>query len=231
MQTPKENKSCYASHKQREILIELFCLPEVQNNFFLTGGTALSVFYLFHRVSNDIDLFTTDKFDFPAFLFTLKLKWPMNFSVIKESSFFVSSIIEDVKVDFVFDTLSRKTKRKKIHLRDDLSIQIDSIENIVSNKLCTIVSRTEPKDFIDFYFLLKLIPGLSCDRIYKDAQQKDAIFDDAPTAAYQIEENFKFIKNNPELIPHILRDFDKNECTRFYDNFIQWIYNRIKPAN
>jgi hypothetical protein len=197
MQTPKENKSCYASNKQREILIELFCLPEVQNNFFLTGGTALSVFYLFHRVSNDIDLFTTDKFDFPAFLFTLKLKWPMNFSVIKESSSFVSSIIE----------------------------------NIVSNKLCTIVSRTEPKDFIDFYFLLKLIPGLSCDRIYKDAKQKDTIFDDAPTAAYQIEENFKFIKNNPELIPHILRDFDKNECTRFYDNFIQWIYNRIKPAN
>ena len=117
--------------------MELFCLPEVQNNFFLTGETALSGFYLFHRVSNDIDLFTTDKFDFPAFLFTLKLKQPLNFSVIKESSSFASSIIE---------------------------------------------------------------------------------------------ENFKFMKKNPELIPHLLRDFNRNEWTRFYDNFIQWIYNRIKPV-
>ncbi len=107
MQTPKENKSCYASHKQREILIELFCLPEVQNNFFLTGGTALSVFYLFHRVSNDIDLFTTDKFDFPAFLFTLKLKWPMNFSVIKESSFFVSSINAAYTIEAIKEILAK----------------------------------------------------------------------------------------------------------------------------
>lgn len=229
MQIPKENRSCYASGKQREILIELFRLPEVQRSFFLTGGTALSVFYLSHRISNDIDLFTIDNFDFSAFSFILKIKWSSEFSVIKESGSFISSIIGDVKVDFVHDPLSLKEKRPKIHLEHNAVIQVDSIRNIVSNKLCTIVSRTEPKDFIDFYFLFKLIQGLTWEQVYKDAQQKEAIFDDAPTAAYQIEENFKFVLENTELIPRSRLDFDKEEWSQFYRDLIQWTYSRFGP--
>ena len=195
MENLKENRSCYASGKQRKILIELYRLREIQKSFFLTGGTALAVFYLFHRVSNDIDLFA------------------------------------DVKVDFVHDPLSLKEKRPKINLENDIVIQVDSVDNIVSNKLYTIVSRSEQKDFLDFYFLLKLIPGLTLEKIYKDAQQKEAIFDDAPTAAYQIEENFRFVLDNPKLIPQSRLAFNRNEWSQFYYDLIQWIYRRIKPQN
>jgi len=54
---PKEHKGCYACVSQKEILVKLFALPFIREGFFLTGGTCLSVFYLGHRISKDLDLF------------------------------------------------------------------------------------------------------------------------------------------------------------------------------
>jgi predicted nucleotidyltransferase component of viral defense system len=42
---------------QKKILSHLNDLPDI-NAFYLTGGTALSAFYLGHRKSNDLDFFT-----------------------------------------------------------------------------------------------------------------------------------------------------------------------------
>lgn len=70
---------------------------------------------------------------------------------------------------------------------------------------------------------------MTWEQVYKDAQQKEAIFDDAPTAAYQVEENFKFVLENTELIPRSRLDFDKEEWCQFYRDLIQWIYSRIRP--
>ncbi len=44
---------------QRRFL-QAFFVREVGTRFFLTGGTALAAFYLHHRLSGDVDLFTTD---------------------------------------------------------------------------------------------------------------------------------------------------------------------------
>jgi predicted nucleotidyltransferase component of viral defense system len=67
-----EDKNCYFSQEQRKILVNLFKNETIQNNFFLTGGTALSVFYLHHRKSNDIELFTIQKPEFHEIEYGLK---------------------------------------------------------------------------------------------------------------------------------------------------------------
>ena len=54
----KENRKCYASSEQREVLIDLLEHNIFKKKFFLTDGTALAVFYLNHRVSDDLDLLT-----------------------------------------------------------------------------------------------------------------------------------------------------------------------------
>ncbi|RKY97894.1 MAG: hypothetical protein DRQ10_08070 [Candidatus Hydrothermota bacterium] len=41
-----------------ELFVELTDFYEVRTSFYLTGGTALSGFYLGHRVSYDMDMFT-----------------------------------------------------------------------------------------------------------------------------------------------------------------------------
>jgi predicted nucleotidyltransferase component of viral defense system len=45
---------------QKEILLIFSKIPD-SNNFYLTGGTALSEFYLGHRKSFDLDIFTIEK--------------------------------------------------------------------------------------------------------------------------------------------------------------------------
>ncbi|MBI5586077.1 MAG: nucleotidyl transferase AbiEii/AbiGii toxin family protein [Deltaproteobacteria bacterium] len=40
-----------------------------------TGGTALSVFYLGHRISDDIDLFSTESIALPEIDFWIKIQW------------------------------------------------------------------------------------------------------------------------------------------------------------
>ena len=51
----KENTGCYASKAQERLLHELAGIRLINDHFFLTGGTALSVFYLYHRTSEDLD--------------------------------------------------------------------------------------------------------------------------------------------------------------------------------
>jgi Nucleotidyl transferase AbiEii toxin, Type IV TA system len=60
MELIQENSKYYASPVQREVPINLITHPDIEKSFFLTGDTALSVFFLHHRTSQDLDLFTRD---------------------------------------------------------------------------------------------------------------------------------------------------------------------------
>lgn len=46
--------------KQLEFLELVKVEPEITKRFYLTGGTALAEFYLKHRLSEDVDLFTEE---------------------------------------------------------------------------------------------------------------------------------------------------------------------------
>ncbi|MFW6140865.1 MAG: hypothetical protein ACOC5S_05880 [Acidobacteriota bacterium] len=70
-----------------------------------------------------------------------------------------------------------KENRERVELENELTLLIDNIDNIASNKFSCIVSRTEPKDFIDTYFIFKRYPDLKIEDVYKNAKLKDAIFD------------------------------------------------------
>lgn len=223
-----EDKSYYASQTQREILLHLVTHPTIEEFFFLTGGTALSVFYLHHRLSNDLDFFTLNSLDLAEIDFWIKRMWPQNSTKIKGSPNFLSYLIKEVKVDFVIDPLSNREDRKKILLENEHHLSVDTINNIVSNKFCAIVSRMEPKDFIDFYFIQHLFPERDMEEVYSRARTKDAIFDDPPTAAFQIEEGLAFLRENQAIFPQILRDFNMHDFFEFYNKITDWLYQRVK---
>ena len=68
----KENPECYSSKAQRRLLYEFAEIRVINDHFFLTGGTALFVFYLHHRVSEDLDFFTINYSDLAYVSDTLK---------------------------------------------------------------------------------------------------------------------------------------------------------------
>lgn len=219
-----ENANCYFNLEQRNILISLFSDYEtIKSNFFLTGGTALSVFYLHHRKSNDLDLFTIHKPQFHEIDYAVKNSWKESCIRLKMEPYILSVEINGTKVDFVHDPLSFDDQKIAIQLQDNVII-VDSLKNIVSNKLCTIVSRQEPKDFIDFYFINKM-NLMDFDTIYNDAKKKEGMFDDPPMVAYQIEYNLNEIKQNPFAFPEIIIDFKTDEFYTFYEKLIDKIYH------
>lgn len=228
MEKPKENKNCYASPIQREILLKLLTHPFIRESFFLTGGTALSVFYLYHRISDDLDLFSLQSVDFSEIDYWIRSFWKGTCSKIKQGPDFLSFLIEDTKVDFVIDALSNKENRERVALENDLTLSIDNIDNIASNKLSCIVSRTEPKDFIDTYFLFKSYPELKIEDVYKNAKLKDALFDDPPTAAFQLEEGISFIKENPSIMPELKKEVNFKDVISFFEDLLEWMYAQFK---
>lgn len=224
---PKEDKSSYASESQREVLLDLITEPTIKKHFFLTGGTALSVFYLHHRISNDLDLFCLDEINLSELGFWIKSIWPDNSGIIKQAPRFLSCLIRETRVDLVINPLSLDEKRPFVDLEDNHPLLIDTIENIVSNKLCTCVSRTEPKDYVDLYAIFRSLPHIRLESVYAIAKKKDAIFEDPPTVAFQLEEGMALLKENPEIIPSLYMEFDYEKFLAFFEDLALWLYERL----
>ena len=225
MLPPNEDKRCYASTAQREVLIDLIRNGVVTQEYFLTGGTALSVFYLHHRRSNDLDFFTLQETDLAQIDFILKTTWRHEYVKTKASSNFLSLLVRDVKVEFVIDRLSNDEERDAYAIESLYHLRIDTPRNIISNKLCALASRIEPKDYLDYYALYNAMQIISFKDVLDDARKKDAIFDDPPTAAYQIEEGLKFIGQHQDALPALLAPINLVAFFQFYELMIRQLYD------
>ncbi|HPW17457.1 MAG TPA: nucleotidyl transferase AbiEii/AbiGii toxin family protein [Candidatus Aminicenantes bacterium] len=226
MDTLKEDKASYASARHREVLLGLLAHPEIERSFFLTGGTALSVFYLQHRLSDGLDLFTLEPVSLSELDPWVRARWKGSCSKIKEGPDFLSFLIDETKVEFVRDPLSNGDERPRAEFENGRRLKVDNLRNIVSNKLGAMVSRQEPKDFADFYFIAELDPGLDRERVWRDARRKDAIFDDPPTAAFQLEEGLALIREKPDLLPVIRKAFDRKAFFDYFSGLAEWIYRK-----
>ena len=127
------------------------------DTFYLTGGTALSAFYLEHRYSEDLDFFTADPLAVNRVAPILQeiatqLAVQVAFTRVLGSFLecFVWDAQERVKLDFAQDTPYRlqPLRRHELH-----HVYLDSLPDIAANKLSALFDRAEPKDFVDVYFL------------------------------------------------------------------------------
>ena len=142
---------------QKLVIKQFSKFSPLLRQFYFTGGTALSVFYLNHRYSEDLDFFTEEKIDdllLNEFMGNISsaLKTKYRFTKIEEVRIFNfeknGKLV--LKVDFARYPYPR-LKAGKIYQ----GISIDSLLDIAANKLITISQRVEVKDYIDLYFLLQ----------------------------------------------------------------------------
>lgn len=209
----KEDLSCYASKAQQLVLGKISEIALITENFFLTGGTALSVFYLHHRVSEDIDLFSAHFNDLSRIDVTLKRSFAEELATVQSSPAFYSYLISGTKIDIVFDPLSTTEVRqlKKIEAGD--KVLVDTLGNIASNKLAAAVSRSEPKDLVDLYFISQQVWSENQEKgflgCYEMARRKEALLDDPATAAYQIELLYDHLLTQREkILPPLRKPID-----------------------
>lgn len=141
----------------REFLREFSKQPGLVDRFYFTGGTALAHYYLHHRLSVDLDFFSLAKFDSQATLAFVSEWLQSRNAVLNAREVGDVQIYEmrfpdgyNLKVDFAHYPYKQVEPTTLID-----GIAVDSKLDIAVNKAVAISQRTDVKDFVDLYFLLK----------------------------------------------------------------------------
>lgn len=144
-----------------------------EHGFFLTGGAALAGFHLGHRTTDELDLFTIDAAAFERGRHVLRdiaEALGGTLAIRQDTPRFLRAVLqrgdETVVVDLVHDQaqlVSEKPERE--------GVRIDPAEEILVNKLTTLVSRAEERDLIDVMFLER--SGLRIEEALPAALAKD----------------------------------------------------------
>ncbi|MDZ7292671.1 MAG: nucleotidyl transferase AbiEii/AbiGii toxin family protein [candidate division KSB1 bacterium] len=205
---------------QNSFLTEFFHLTQ---DFYLTGGTALSAFYLQHRYSIDLDLFTHDDYAFQrADDLTNQASTKLNVDCkpVRITSYFkhfrVGPKENPVTIHFSKDYAAHIKPPNQFE-----EILIDSIEDITVNKICAALGRTEIKDLIDLYFLDKA--GYSIPNYFDIAQQKDGGLA-YETLAYTLSQ-FKI----SEIPPFMIKPLTVEELKQYQETTIEWLIRKSAP--
>lgn len=143
--------------RQIALLEEIGRQSFLVKNFYLSGGTALAGFYLFHRYSEDLDFFSekeVDPMQINIFLKSIKKLFKIKKIDFEQSYnrnlFFLHFEDEILKTEFTYYPFPRvKTGQKKF------GVTIDSLLDIAVNKLFTIYQRCKARDYIDLYCICK----------------------------------------------------------------------------
>ncbi len=154
---------------QKILLGEIGKNKAIINAFYLSGGTALSEFYLQHRISEDLDFFSEKEFDplsISAFLKNIQKKIKISKVDYQQSFnrnlFFVSIKNDVIKTEFTYFPFPQIGNKKIAN-----GIRIDSLLDIAVNKVFTIYQRPRSRDFIDLYLIIKKTGWKMSDLIKK----------------------------------------------------------------
>lgn len=144
--------------KQQTLLRLLSEQKGIQEHFYLSGGTALSEYYLHHRYSEDLDFFSFEEIDPMAIQVILKtvssraniqkIDFQQSFN---RNLFFLHFLDEEtIKTEFTFYPFTQVEQSRLIG-----NLKIDSLADIAVNKAFTIYQNPRLRDFIDLFFILK----------------------------------------------------------------------------
>ena len=200
--------------RQKQFLEVVLRAPYILKTFYLSGGTALSSWYLHHRESYDLDFFS-EKFEVNARLiesFLQKNKKAIGFQNIVHTEQLGFNFYdfeypngETLKVDFSYYPSERV--EQGILWR---GLWVDSLYDITLNKLQTITQSPRAKDYIDLFFISKKVT-LNLDKLRLDAAIKFGIRTDAIHLARQFLRATEFSDYPKMLVP-----FDRNEMEQFF---------------
>ena len=187
---------------------------EINRWFYLTGGTALSEYYLQHRLSDDIDLFSfsqvndikTDNF---IHRITPKLKIK-NYSKDHIMGLYTYKIYfsddESLKVDFneyPFEQVEKSNLKFG-------NINIDSFYDIAINKAQSVTGRFQTRDFIDLFFILKK-NGFSLEQLIGRVEDKF----NSKIDRFYLASQFLRVMDLPKAYPKMLVPFDFDDMIEF----------------
>lgn len=122
-----------------------------EGRFFLTGGAALAGFHLGHRETHDLDLFTLEDAmaDGMSAVAEVAREFNGTLEAIQTSPDFRRVLLrrgtEAIVVDLVREYVTQAVPEKPVVN----GIRVDPPQEILANKLCALLSRSEIRDLVD----------------------------------------------------------------------------------
>jgi predicted nucleotidyltransferase component of viral defense system len=197
---------------QRKLLFDIGHSP-LRGSFFLTGGTALAAFYLHHRYSVDLELFTENPVgvaQVPPVMEEIAGRLGLEITFTRTLGSFLECFLssptgERVELDFAQDSPYRLEPTR---IDPDLSLRIDNPTDIACNKLSALFDRVEPKDFVDVYFVVQEL--MPFEQLVALARRKHVGMDDywLAVALSQVE--------RVELLPRLIKPVSVAELRSFF---------------
>lgn len=149
----------------------------ITKNYYLTGGTALSEFYLKHRLSEDLDFFSEHEISPNEIASWVKstserLNTKVSIETLRgQLTYYFSFGNEIVRVDFAyfpFPVLGTYLKYKQL--------KVASLEDIAVNKLQAILTRSRGRDYFDLYEMFERGKLKTAEQLRKNYQLKFDVF-------------------------------------------------------
>jgi predicted nucleotidyltransferase component of viral defense system len=213
---------------QREILI-IFSEIRDSKMFYLTGGTALAEFYLGHRKSFDLDIFTTEKGLIIPFSYAFEQELKKNFlvKVVRRYETFVEFEVsakgDSTKVQLAYDSPFRFENP----VDSDIGVKVNDYMDLIVDKLLAFFGRAEPRDAIDLFFILKTEDFW---KLIELAKRKDPGFD-----LYWLAIALHKIKNFPDDLKdwpvETIKKVDIKELKGLLLNLSREIMDKIKAKS
>jgi len=210
---------------QISLLTEIGKSDFLNKNFYLTGGTALAGFYLCHRYSEDLDFFSENEFDILQVDIAIKeIKGKLGISKIdfqqsyNRNLFFLDFGGETVKTEFTYFPFPRVEKGKT-----EYGIEIDSLIDIAVNKLFSVYQRTQARDYIDLYVIIKK-DNYAVEELIKKAKIKfDWHIDPLQlgTQFVKVKEAKDYPRMILEIRPREVENFFLEEAKKLRDEIIE----------
>lgn len=143
--------------KTQLTFLRLFGKQNFSHKFYLSGGTALSEFYIPYRFSEDLDFFSGQEVQVDEVLaFIGSIKKTLGFTSFDFNTSFNRNLIflhfpnDQLKLEFTYYPFTQLNSPKT-----EYGVKVDSIEDIAINKLFTIYQTPRSRDFMDLYMIVK----------------------------------------------------------------------------
>lgn len=206
--------------------IKLISSSELKDFFFLTGGTALAVFSLQHRYSDDLDFFTEEEGKVRIVsrnIEQISCAIKASFEINRESKTFLECFMkrgkESLKLHFAQDIPYRL---QPILYDSVLGIHYDNELDISCNKFSALFERHDVKDFVDIYFLSKEF--MDFWQIYENAKRKHIGME-----PYWLAVSLDYARTIDNL-PKMIKKVSIKELHDFYYDKIKKIMENIKTS-
>jgi hypothetical protein len=177
----------------------------------LGGGAALAGAYLKHRVTGDIDLFCHDSEEMRALVQVLADTADsagVELNIVRDAGALVRAVVKWSGGELELDVVHEPVADIEEPPPPIEGIVVESLRDLRANKLTCILSRSEPRDLVDLYFLDRA--GHPPEEDLDLALKKDAGIDPAVLA-------WLLSRFPTEPLPQMLEPLTEEQLRRFRD--------------